>query len=149
MTRMLARRKMLPLLLCYAQGKFPIQGRTRMQKMVFLFEKKAEISEYQFQAANFGPFSWRLSSAIDSLVQNGLVRETKSTFEGAEKYEYDITKDGVEVVKEWLAVDAKHERYFEIMSALKRDFNGMSLSNLLRRIYSQYPDYAVKSQYEF
>jgi uncharacterized protein YwgA len=140
---------MLPLLLCYAQDKFPIQGRTRMQKMIFLFEKKVEMSEYQFQAANFGPFSWRLSSAIDSLVHNGLIHESKSTFEGAEKYEYDITKDGVDMVKEWLAMDTRHERYLEIMSALKREHNGMSLSNLLRRIYSQYPDYAVKSQYEF
>src|SRR5437899_6104261 len=121
-----------------------------MQKMIFLFEQETRSSDYQFQAANFGPFSWRLSSALDFLVSNGFTQESKRSFtDGAEKYEYTLTKDGVELVRDLLAKDSRYPRYLEIMNSLKEKYNGMVLAQLLRHIYSRYPDYAVKSQYEF
>jgi len=35
------------------------------------------------------------------------------------------------------------------MAALKEKYNDLSLPKLLREVYSKYPDYAAKSQYEF
>lgn len=121
-----------------------------MQKMMFLFEQEEKSNDFQFQAANYGPFSWRLSSALDSLVAGGLINETRTYFQnGAEKYEYSLTPSGVGEVREHLQEDAQYGRYLKVMEAIKERYNGMSLGLLLRLIYSKYPDYAVKSQYEF
>jgi uncharacterized protein YwgA len=124
-----------------------------MQKIIFLFEqeigKDTGLYEYQFQAANFGPFSWRLSNALDFLVSNGLVEETKKPYGDAEKYEYSLTEEGVRAVKEAIAEDGRYSKYLRKMEELKVKYNDMGLRTLLMDIYSRFPDYAAKSQYEF
>jgi uncharacterized protein len=150
MTQRLPLSKMLPLLLCYAQDQAPVQGRTRLQKMLFMFEQVTRLSEYQYQAANFGPFSWRLSRALDSLVLNGLIKEGKKEFgDGAEKYEYSVTKEGATLVQGAIEAFPDYANYLQTMNTLKAEYNKMSLSRLLRFIYSLFPDYAVNSEYEF
>lgn len=125
-----------------------------MQKMMFLFEqevgKTTGVLEYQFQAANYGPFSWRLTKALDFLVSNDLVHEGKESFgDGAEKYEYSLTDHGKDLVEEALARDSKYASYLDKMEELKARYNDMGLRSLLVDIYSRFPDFAAKSQYEF
>ena len=150
MSQRIGRARALPLLLCYAQEQAPVQGRTRLQKMLFLFESVTRSSEYQFQAANFGPFSWRLSRALDSLVTNGLVKESRTAFGyGVEKYEYAVTKEGAKLVQEMTRSNSEYADCLATMNTLKAKYNDMSLGRLLRFIYSAFPDYAVNSEYEF
>lgn len=63
-------------------GSVPIVGRTRLMKMLFLFEKEISKDFYQnqkvkfdfdFQAYNYGPFSRKVYEAIDFLESRGII----------------------------------------------------------------------------
>jgi uncharacterized protein YwgA len=148
--RKLQLRQALPLLLCYADQLDPIQGRTRMQKIFFLFEKELGTTYFKFEAADYGPFSWRLSKDVDFLVASGyLAQRTRTIRDGGEKFEYSITKRGADLVKRALS-DAELQktmsRQLDVLTNLKRQNNHRNLRQLLREVYSRYPEYAVKSR---
>ncbi len=75
------------LLLLYAYNKEPIRGRTRLQKMCFLFEKEVlkqfkfdkqlkgnkQLELFDFKPYRYGPFSKKVFIFIDLFVNLGLV----------------------------------------------------------------------------
>lgn len=96
--------KSLILMLLYAPteggAQPPIQGRTRLMKMVFLFEKELlddfrkdrdfdEIALPEFFAWHYGPFSARLLDDLEFLVNRGFVSsEAKGNAVTAELEEF-------------------------------------------------------------
>src|SRR5690625_1770132 len=75
----------LVVLLLGAKGHLPsstgrIEGITRLEKLVFLFEKEFEqdwLSEDpEFTAHNFGPFSSKVYKAVDVLAAAGLITDS-------------------------------------------------------------------------
>jgi hypothetical protein len=59
----------------------PIYGRTRLMKMLFIFEKELsksfqsdnQLLSFDFEAYNFGPFSRRVFEAMDFLETRGII----------------------------------------------------------------------------
>ena len=148
--KQLAGHRLLPLLMCFAKGKEPVNGRTRMQKMIFVTEMKLRLGQLQFQPADYGPFSWRLSSDIDFLVETGMIRENEMSLpDGSVKYEYQITKEGSDYVRKAASEDGAVAKILTTMEGVKREYNHQPLSSLLRQIYDDYPEYATKSRFEF
>ena len=123
-----------------------------MQKMMFLLEKQTGDEYYRFEPADYGPFSWQLSKDVDYLVASGcLTQRIRTTSEG-EKYEYMLTKSGLEIVKKGLADGdwlRNQDRVLRIMLDLKQQNNRRNLRALLREVYSKYPEYAAKSRVAF
>lgn len=96
------------MLLLYAKGHKgkqcePIRGRTRLMKMIFLFDKeirrKFNLSKVisrnafpSFEAYDFGPFSAQVFSDLEFLIELGFVRVIPATGEDIfpeEAMEYD------------------------------------------------------------
>jgi uncharacterized protein len=101
------------LLLLYADNQSPLVGRTRLQKIAFLFEKEIlkqyrfdeeyEISEVmEFKAYHYGPFSKKVFDFID-LFENLKLVEKKDEENPEKELENDIFINDLlqEQDKEW------------------------------------------------
>jgi len=149
-------RKLLPLALMYANDGEPIEGRTRLQKMVFLMQQELEKhdqsgvvgTEYDFIPYDYGPFSKELYDDLDAMVDQEFVDDTEEPLSsGKVKYIYEIEDDGEELVdseaETWEDVDA----IIQLAQEIKREYNDMLLSELIEYVYAEFPEYAEKSVY--
>lgn len=150
-------RQALPLIITYANDGQPVEGRTRLQKMIFLLLEQAQFLKhsYDFVAHNYGPYSPELQSDIDYLIREGfLVENYKTVEEGKIKYEYTITTIGGSLIKKILVNKELNKKFrfskiLEIAEKIKSDVNTKDLPSLLSEIYQKYPDYAKYSKYQF
>lgn len=78
----------------------PIIGRTRLMKMVFLFEKelakyfedKVELIDFNFEAYDYGPFSKKVYEAIDFLESREIIEIFPVPLYKANRYEMGIDR---------------------------------------------------------
>jgi uncharacterized protein YwgA len=153
------RRQRLPLALMYAHPEDPIEGRTRLQKMIFLLQKKFEEDDgglsishkYSFTAYDYGPFSQQLYADLDELRGEDsdgerLVVERSDTFDrGKVKYQYELTPAGTAFIENELADDDMFQEILRKAEEIKEEFNQLSLSQVIERVYTEYPEYAENS----
>lgn len=140
----------------YANDEEPIEGRTRLQKMVFLMQKELEKRdqsgavelEYDFIPYDYGPFSKELYDDLDTMIDQEFVDDTEEPLRsGKVKYIYEIEDNGEELVdseaEKWEDIDA----IMQLAQEIKQEYNDMLLSELIEYVYSEYPDYAERSVY--
>jgi uncharacterized protein YwgA len=146
-------RELIPLALARAHSKQPIEGRTRLQKMVFLVQKELEnegISldsneSYEFWAYDYGPFSKELADEIDVLLGEERLEETEEPFDdGKVKYQYQLLEAG-EVRRG--GHDRKLAAVIEKAEEIKATYNDMALPKVIDQVYTRYPEYAKNSVY--
>ena len=150
-------RQTLPLILTFANRGKPVEGRTRFQKMIFLLRQRADFFEegYDFVPHNYGPYSTELQNDIDDLIRDGfLIMNLKTIEEGKIKYEYAITGGGSAILEKILSNKELDEKFkfskvLELAEEIKHEVNSKDLTSLLADIYSEYPDFARYSKYEF
>jgi len=146
-------RKLLPMALLYACDGEEIEGRTRLQKLVFLMEQEIddEIEQvlqspkYSFVPYDYGPFSRELYDDLDRLEEDGLIEvEEEDTTDGKVKYTYRLTEEG----ESWVQLQLSEHSpgaVFQFAEELKGTYNDMLLSDLIDRVYAEYPEYAENS----
>lgn len=149
-------KRFIPLALAHARDKDRIDGRTRLQKMVFVVQQElkeaGELSEdqlYEFFPYDYGPFSKELAEDIDDMLDEGLLDEDPEKYndEGDVKYYYDLESDGEELVEQEIA-DNDLDSILEKSRHIKKQFNeDMDLPEVIDEVYSEYPDYAEESVY--
>ena len=149
-------KRLLPLVLAYVEDEEPIEGRTRLQKMVFVIQqeliedgvfRKDEL--YEFFAYDYGPFSKELAEAIDQMIEAGLLKEEAEEYDndGNLKYLYELRAEGRELTEQELKKTTSEELLNEARS-LKRRYNGeLSLPEVIEEVYAEYPEYAENSVY--
>ena len=143
-------RKILPLALMRANNEEPVEGRTRLQKMIFLTQKQLEDPDclnerYDYFPYDYGPFSKELYEDIDDLVEDGVIEEREETEEdGKKKYYYELTSEGEKILKDKLQ-EAGSDSIQDMIDEIKSKYNKMDLSELLDKIYAKYPDFAEES----
>lgn len=171
--------KDLLVVLLAAEGKKnqkyePIVGRTRMMKMVFLFEKEIQkkfneeiISGSElpdFTAYDYGPFSAKVYEDLEFLVNMGFIEVasfgTKEMLpDEMEEYAYwqTISNDEDRVFVEQFSLNELGKRYvqkkiqlskpqWDTIAEFKKRCTIATLSSLLKYIYSRYPKYTTKSK---
>jgi uncharacterized protein YwgA len=143
-------RQLIPLALMYANDEQPIEGRTRLQKMVFLIQKEFEESgdsipgKYQYIPYDYGPFAKKLYDDIDELVEKQVIEEDPETIEdGKVKYFYALGPRGEEFLDNWS--ESERDEVQEVAERIKKEYNQMSLPTLIEKVYSNYPDFAENS----
>jgi hypothetical protein len=152
-----------------------ISGITRLDKLMFILSKTEEFEylfegDYIFIPYNFGPFATELLDDLEALIAEDVIERVKSdeqydssstrdaevideeTGELPDKeiswnmYSYDLynlTSKGMLIAsKLW---DCTTDNQRERISSVKRIFNSMSLTSLLRYVYKNFPDYAGHS----
>lgn len=69
-------RKIFILELLSKLGK--IEGRTKLQKIVFLGQMELGLPEiFKFDKYHYGPYSWDLTETIEDLITTGYIKEEK------------------------------------------------------------------------
>ena len=148
-------RKLLPLALMYAGEGKPIEGRTRLQKLVFLMQKQLEEADedplesgdYEFVAYDYGPFSKELYDDLDESMERDMVdSETEPVDEDKDKYVYEIRDNGEQWVETQLSKE-EAQRILELAEDIKEEYGDIYLSELIDEVYSRYPEYAQNSIY--
>ncbi|RNJ22669.1 DUF4065 domain-containing protein [Halosegnis longus] len=149
---MMIDRQLIPLTLLHASNEQEIEGRTRLQKMVFLiqqeFEERGEDlpGTYQYEPYDYGPFAKTLYDDIEYLEERDIIDESKETIaeeDGKVKYNYELGPRGEEILQEW--PEEQVEIVLEVAERIKSDFNDIPLLTLLDHVYSEYPKYAENS----
>lgn len=147
-------KRLIPLALAEVGNENPIEGRTRLQKMVFVIQQELddrlrEDQKYEFFPFDYGPFSKELAEDINEMIEAGLIDEDEEVYndEGDLKYEYTIESQG----KSALAQERDSEiaqQVLETARRIKQRFNeDLSLPEVIDEVYSEYPDYAEHSIY--
>lgn len=167
-----------------ASGKeaAPIQGQTRLMKMIFLFNKelkklfkKDESFEDaifpEFKPYDYGPYSAQVYADLEFLVNMGFVNvdeaaggevseEERSEFDywtatGNADEDVDLTQVGktftlspmgLKFVSGKIASWGITKNQLELLAEFKTRCCEASLHNLLRYVYSRYPDMTTKSK---
>ena len=147
----------------------PIDGITRLQKLLFLLEQgegpKAVVEaaqEFLFEAYKMGPFSKNLYDDLEILNSIGLLSTSKLEYvisddgdpsgfatgspgsKVVESIRYRLSKRGMEAGKELFENLKKKER--EALVEFKSFFNSIPLRQLLIFVYQNYEDYTGESQ---
>jgi len=138
----------LLLLLLHVDIEHPIQGRTRLAKLLFLVQKEiletgqlgAEGETYEFRADRYGPFSDEIFDEVEFLSDAGLIQRSGEN----ENETFRITDLGSEFVKQRILPKSRPTGV-EDVKRLRTKFGSVSLSQLLQFVYAKYPEYAVKS----
>lgn len=148
-------RKLLPLALMYAGDGEPIEGRTRLQKLVFLMQKRLEEAgedplqsdDYEFVPYDYGPFSKELYDDLDATIARGMVEGREEDLgEDKVKYDYEIQDQGKQWVGDQLSKE-EAQRILELAEEIKDEYGEVNLSDLIDEVYSRYPKYAENSIY--
>jgi uncharacterized protein len=121
------------------RGFTPVQ----IQKMIFLMQKKLsnEISEdvFNFEAYHYGPFNSSIYDTLNDLETRGLVKKT--LFANSPR-EYKITEDGEHTSNE---ISFEKREYIKSLSDY---IHSLSFSELVSKIYKDYPDMKKNSVFE-
>ena len=129
-------------LLLAANNNEPIKGRVRFMKEFFLFavnhnKELFDISE--FYPYHFGPYSTRVAFRMNSLKTNELIGvEFKN-----QDWEYFLTEKGLDKAEK--SCEETINENLGALSIIKNNNKRLSLKDLLKEIYVDYPKYALRS----
>ena len=167
----------LLLALLYAPGSSssfgePIEGRTRLQKLMFLLQQDvgpkeliSEAQEYGYTPYKMGPYSQRLTQVLEELQSAGIIKAERLEYlltddsdpglEGAdvdppeaehkrvESLRYHLSELGEEIAEKiWRGLS---EEKREGLSEFKEFFNSLTLRQLLIFTYDRFPRYTSES----
>lgn len=138
------------LLLLAADKGAPVAGRTRLEKLVFLIQEKIlqelrlVVSEdvYHFRPLHFGPFSEEVLDDLRTLKMLGL-----AGVDGEDKAEqvFRITDKGHVAAQRILETGRVPRVLMDKIERIKVDFGRLSLDELIREVYREFPQYIEQS----
>ena len=133
----------LVLLLLWADDGCPIDGMTRLQKLVFLVQMEVLRAnpdvrvKFEFRPDRFGPLAPELYDEIEFLASVGMLARNDSAM--------SITKKGA-VFFETRSRPRIPDAVCEATTSIKERHGRESLDSLLKHVYKNYPEFATKSE---
>ncbi len=158
----------LLMLLLYANKQEKIEGITKLAKLLFLLTKQENFKEfekeYEFEAYNYGPWSSQVLNFTETVKEMELIKSEEHKLKPYEEKDVDLiegelegtkipensidifslTPDGIKVAIMLYGKLTEDER--TKIEGIKKKFNRMSLSELIRYVYLKYPEFAKKSR---
>jgi len=138
------------LLLLFAEGPTgrinePVEGKTRLQKELFLSQKKLKshgVSRpYAFRPYRYGPYCKEIYNDIEWLKRNNIVEEKSylNSFGGVLR-QFKLSPQGIQETREMIKKRDLSSHY-NIIREVKRDFNSMNVVELVEFTHREYADY--------
>jgi uncharacterized protein YwgA len=135
------------LALLYKTGEGKIKGRLRLDKLIFLLKHEYGVGiPYKFASYIHGPYSADIFRDLAILKDNGFIDirgendELKEIIENKGSTSFVLTEKGEKEAKEFYEKLPAKARGSLI--AL-RHFNRMSLRELVKHVYTNYPDFRL------
>lgn len=153
----------------------PIKGITRLEKLIYLLDQEGGfhkyVSDYQFEPYDFGPFSNELWDDIETLKDESLVEtqrvssryfvevsDGEKALEEENEFTENVTEPSKEKEIEIYSLSETGERVAEqlfneltpeeqhVLENIKKEFNSISLFELIRYVYLKYPKSTTHSR---
>lgn len=149
----------------------PVEGVTRLQKLMFLLQQDvgpAELASdarahgYGYDPYKMGPFSETLRDEVEQLRSAGIIRTERLVYllnddadspgysdpdgpgRRVESHKYRLTDFGIQIGRDlWASLDKAQQ---EDLVEFKRFFNSLSLRQLLIYTYERFPRYTTASE---
>ncbi|MEM4213937.1 MAG: DUF4065 domain-containing protein [Candidatus Methanomethylicaceae archaeon] len=136
-------RPLFLLILLAADKGAPIIGRLKLEKLLFkvqkdLLDKNPMLPRYNFRPYKYGPYTEDAYDDLEALKELDLAKEKDSVFE--------ITQKGIDLLEELEKKGVLDKDLIEKIEDIKRKYNKLDTDQLLTIIYSEYPDYATRSE---
>ena len=148
----------LAFLLCHYADE--VDGITRLQKLLFLLQEETEFTELyenveiEFKPYKYGPFSEQVYDELELLINMGAIEEVEADDADRVRTSTDsrshankrflVTERGETIAEDVnRALDSDVQEEFE---QVVEEYLDMELEDLLRYVYSQYPDYTTESE---
>lgn len=131
--------------LCLLLDETPdaLDGRTYVQKLMFLFQQRADENWFTFEAYDYGPFSRELYQVLDYCIENDYATESTSEDEhGRIRYHYDAGPAVGDVFGH-----GDHEELREVARGVFEDYPTDDLPALLDAVFTEYPEWARDAIY--
>ena len=131
------------MLLLWADNMRPIDGMTKLQKLVFLVQMEVLHTnrdmgvKFEFRPDRFGPLAPELYDEIDFLASVDMLARDGS--------EMSITKKGT-IFFETRSRPRIPDAVYEAITSIKERHGRESLDSLLKHVYTKYPEFATKSE---
>ncbi len=150
-------RAIYPLVLLYSMSNMEIEGKTKLEKLIFVIQKRLieELkwgitgSNYDFRAFNFGPFTEEVYDDVASLKLLSLVNVVGE----GDNQKYSLTEKGKTVVESLIAQKRLNSDFISEIAKIAKNFGELRLDKLIEKVYKEYPEYArnslIKSRYSF
>ncbi len=146
-----------------------IRGITKLQKLVFLLMvegrfKEIVPEEVKFEAYDFGPYSSKVMNMLETLKSVGIIETSEEKLEtyqevmdgiaaGFDEQEirphpqtveiYTLSEKGMIIGKELF--HSLSDEIRTVINSIKAKYNAMKLLELLKYVYSKYPETREKS----
>ena len=141
-----------------------IEGITRLEKLIFLIEQEQKpqwlTEDVGFESHNFGPFSAKIYTAVDTLSAADLLKDSGefSPSSGEDAWEaehiigaqtqyatrnFELTEKGLRYYKALL--NELPDGVEKDLSEFKKKFAALPLRQLIRYVYERHPGYTTKS----
>jgi uncharacterized protein YwgA len=133
---------LIPLLLSEALGR--INGKTRLQKLVYIVQKEAnncnvQASSFNYELYYYGPFSSELSATLENLKETDLIEETtEMTPSGYTRYVYSITDKGRKLLEDAKEKKLLSKKLEKIVKEVAKDFGHLELPELVKEAYRRF-----------
>jgi len=140
------------LLLLYAKDEHnkmsPIKGKTRLQKELFLAQKKLRemgiITYYSFLPYKLGPYSVELYDDVEWMSHEGVLSVKKINLGEKGIYaEFSITRKGMADIEDKMKEEIIRHAYGAI-EEIKQNYNNMNITELVEYTHQVFPDYVQK-----
>ena len=139
------------LLLLDADSGRPIDGRTKLEKLTFLVQKKVveELKigvaqdSYHFRPFHFGAFTEEVFDDLSALRTLGLV---EISGDEASTQVFSVTPQGQAAVRRLISEGRISTFLVEEIKKIKSAYGRMNLDDLVARVYREYPAFTEKSQ---
>jgi len=113
-----------------------IDGRTKMQKIVYLTSSKFDILQFPFIGYHYGPYSKELQNTLNRMVAFNLIREDYERKEVNEQYFYQLTFEGHENAKStWGKIDQTEKKIICDSANFASELNKKTLQEILPEAY--------------
>lgn len=144
----MAQQHLLPLALLYTDRSREIDGATKFQKLVFLAQEETNLgSPFEYESEKYGPFSAELAATLSELERRGLIeKDVRTNRSGKDKHHFRLTDEGQSVVRRLKDESDAFDDVLDAAHELKQDYNNMSLDQILKYVYSNYPGYTGESR---
>lgn len=156
--------KTILLILLYLNNKEPIVGKTKFQKLIFVYEEEYhrqlelhkklnldEVNLFNFRPYHYGPYSDKLPISLKTLVAINYVDEQIEEdifyFEDklGERISYSLSEIGAQYVEEKL-LQYLDNYVLEKLSDFKSKYTKMTTREVIRYVYSTYEEMTENSR---
>lgn len=150
----------------------PIQGTTRLQKLLFLMEHEAKLKptkgdDFDFTAWKFGPVSKELYDDLEKLENLGFLEsepvsepskteldeyglsfddlmgeEESQSRDSFEEKKYRLSEKGLD----WVRTHELDTETFDRIRKIKEKYGALSLQDLLHYVYTKFPSMTTASE---